>query len=133
MARFASVYDGAVVRLAHPSWRDLYESLKSDKDRFRYLNAAQLVKHYLGLKNTFEDRHVKLVYAFWEPSNREDFSEFRNHREEVSSFERAVDDPSLSFIGLSYLELWDDWESRDEPTWLRKHVSLLRARYDVAI
>ncbi|MCD4690078.1 hypothetical protein K8S17_01310 [bacterium] len=49
-ARFSPSYSRAVADLASPAWADLYDSLCSDPRRFRFLDAAQLVKHYLGIR-----------------------------------------------------------------------------------
>lgn len=49
-AMFRDAYDGAVERLAHQTWREQYERLRASPDEFAFFNAAQVVKHYLGLK-----------------------------------------------------------------------------------
>jgi hypothetical protein len=45
--------------------------LRDSPDEYRLFNAAQIVKHYLGLKrhkdNLLQDRSVTLLYLYWEP------------------------------------------------------------------
>ena len=45
-----------VVPDAHPTWQALYNDLTADPERFSYLDAAQLVKHYLGMKPQLRPR-----------------------------------------------------------------------------
>ena len=49
---------------------------------YRYLDAAQLVKHSLGLMRGCPQ--AMLVYLYWEPRNWREFREFREHREEIA-------------------------------------------------
>ena len=36
---------------------------------YRFLDAAQLIKHYFGLARTFADKPVTRLYLYWEPVN----------------------------------------------------------------
>jgi hypothetical protein len=53
----------------------------------------------------------------------------------LAEFGQLVSDPAIPFAAVSFRELWASWEVHrtDRPSWLTKHVRLLRARYDVAI
>ena len=70
-AKFRTSYSEAIERLAEPAWSDVYQSLVRDPTRFTHLDAAQLVKHYLGMRNSLVEhsRPQALVYVFWEPRN----------------------------------------------------------------
>ena len=57
--------------------RDVYRALRDNGTLYRHLDAAQLIKHYLGLRNTFPGRDVTLLNLFWKPANAADFPEFR--------------------------------------------------------
>ena len=48
--RFANRYDGVVPQSLDTPWQEMFARLKADPDAFQYLNAAQLVKHALGLR-----------------------------------------------------------------------------------
>jgi hypothetical protein len=48
-------------------WFDEMLELRAEPDRYRYIDAAQLIKHAFGLLRHFEKRDVVLVYLYWEP------------------------------------------------------------------
>jgi hypothetical protein len=56
---FASIYAEAIAA-AHPSWREIVALLRASPNKYRFFNAAQIVKHYLGLK---ADVHKLLASA----------------------------------------------------------------------
>lgn len=128
-AHFADVYEGAVSELADPSWTNAYERLKKEPDEFQCFDAAQIVKHYLGLKSNFANREATLLYVYWEPPDHETHRLFAQHREEVTSFAEDLADPTLTFTSFTYAELWNAWSKQDQPEWLQDHVGLLRRRY----
>ncbi|MEA2278750.1 MAG: hypothetical protein QOC78_3710 [Solirubrobacteraceae bacterium] len=131
-ADFRPAYRQAMASV-HPSWRSEYERLLEDPRRYRYLDAAQLLKHYLGLRRLFADQPVTLAYLYWEPANASEVAPCAVHRAEVAEFARRVADPRLTFVAMPYRELWDDWAQADCPAWLRNHVAALRRRYDVEV
>ena len=98
----------------------------------QHLDAAQLIKHYIGLRNLplARDKEIVLLYLFWEPENWKDFEVFHRHRGEISDFASYFDELSVKFICQSYPELWDEWEQHYKNT---SHVSELRERYYLTI
>jgi hypothetical protein len=100
---------------------------------YRFLDAAQLIKHYFGLAKTFSDKPVTLLYLYWEPTNAKQVDAFRQHRDEIAVFGANVRNAEVSFISLSYPELWSAWDSQRSPGWLGAHVAALEARYAVNI
>ena len=100
---------------------------------YRWLDAAQLIKHVFGLAHTFRDRDVLLLYLYWEPANAASFPVFGQHRQEIAEFADRVRGSTPAFAAMSYGELWQDWTDADPPAWLVEHLAQLRARYDVAI
>jgi Fumarase C C-terminus len=56
---------------------------------FRLLDAYQLIKHYLGLSSTYQERPLKLVYLYWEPANAGEIPIFAQHRDELERCRRA--------------------------------------------
>ena len=127
---------GSVIRTnAEPAWKGIYEALLDDPMKFIHLDAAQLVKHYLGIRNTFRDCQADkvLVYLFWEPTNAEDISEFREHRREVTSFSRVVEASDVRFIALSYSELWRYWSKTSSWPGTIAHIEVLKQRYELSI
>lgn len=98
----------------------------------QHLDAAQLIKHYIGLRNLplARDKEIALLYLFWEPENWKDFEVFHRHRGEISDFVSCFDELSVKFIYQSYPELWDEWEQHYKDI---SHVSELRERYYLTI
>ena len=98
----------------------------------QHLDAAQLVKHYIGLRNLplARDKEIVLLYLFWEPENWKNFEVFHRHRGEISDFASYFDELSVKFICQSYPELWDEWEQHYKNT---SHVSELWERYYLTI
>lgn len=117
----------------HTSWRAEYERLVEDPTRYRHLDAAQLVKHYLGLRRQYPNRAVTFAYLYWTPVNAEEVAACAIHAAEVAEFGRRVADPELTFTAMSYGKLAQQWSAREQPAWLRRHVAALRGRYDVVV
>lgn len=103
------------------------------RSRFAHLDAAQLVKHYLGLANVFATGRVVLLYLFWEPLNAVDFQEFAEHRRELEEFARLVSGDRVEFAYQSYRELWREWDAAEQASGRRQDVGRLRERYDVRL
>ena len=134
-AVFAASYKRAVARLAEVAWARLYKSIVADPKQFVYLDAAQLIKHYLGIRyslGAIEGPKV-LLYAYWEPSNAGGIPEYAAHRAEVAAFASAVSGSEVRFVPVSYPGLWASWAML--PSWrgAQAHVAALRARYDVEL
>jgi hypothetical protein len=123
-------------RDVRPPRRELQHCLQRSDDispRYRHFDAAQLVKHYLGLRRRFEGRPLTLAYLYWTPANLEEIPACSIHVAELAEFRTRVRDPKMRFMAMSYRELWDDWSSPSRPPWLRRHVAALRRRYDIDI
>lgn len=131
LARFGQAYSDAIAA-AHPTWRAEYRRLVADPRRYRHLDAAQLVKHYLGLRRQFGDRPTTLAYVYWEPTNASEIAACSIHVAEIAEFRRCVQDPAVELVAISYADLWHDWALDTRPQWLREHVAALRQRYAVA-
>lgn len=133
-AKFAPAYFEQITdwRSKTP-WFGLMEKLVGDSTRYRYLDAAQLVKHAFGLGRTFEGQEVTLLYLYWEPSNADDFVELQDHRNEVDRFVSEVAGAKPLFEAISYRDLWRSWDGLRTPSWLPEHLSAVKARYDLAI
>lgn len=133
-AKFAASYEEAMRELAEPQWALLYEELKRRPQKFRHLDAAQLVKHYLGMRNTLYDfaGTLVLVYVFWTPKNAEEISQYRLHQDEVAAFENDVMGGDVRFVAMSYDQLWNEWRKirSDE---ICTHVSNLLSRYAFSV
>jgi len=133
-AEFKPVYDADLkgARRETPWFREL-KRLTANASAYNRLNAAQLVKHALGLAFSFPDRSTTLAYLFWEPSNAEEHPLFSEHRSELDRFAAAVAGGGPAFVWMSYPELWNRWDGLQGAPELRAHVSHLRKRYDFAV
>ena len=130
-------YEQACEKLAHRSWRARYDELRANPARFSFLNAAQLVKHYLGIKRDLVTCRTgvtaaTLLYLYWEPEDADAWPQFSAHRAEIVAFAADLADPEVKFRALGYRELWASWLG-DGDERLRDHVDALRARYDVRL
>jgi hypothetical protein len=131
-AMFDVKYD-AVIGELHPAWQELYQSLKANPLRFRFLNAAQLVKHALGLKRYAGEEPVTLSYLWWEPTNASLVRAVVQHRAEVAEFAASVAAArDVVFSGMPAPAVWDEWIGHPDPA-VHAHGEALAARYRLAI
>lgn len=116
--------------LCEESWWNLLEQLRYWPPA--HLDAAQLVKHYLGLRKQFSyNKKVFLLYLFWKPLNATSIAEYLQHAKEIEKVRKALpDNGSIQFIAMDYLQLWEAWS---EDSVMKEHASLLRQRYSVEI
>lgn len=63
-ALFKDSYNYLIQTQAEPAWQGMYKALLEDPTKFHHLDAAQLVKHYLGIQNTFRDCRVAKVLLY---------------------------------------------------------------------
>lgn len=131
------IFSDSYERLAPPGlsetcWWEVYEESKKGKPS--YLDRAQLLKHYFGLRKhqarTKYSGQMTLLYLFWEPANWEQIATCQKHRREIQEFQRAVDGSAIQFRSLTYADLWCDWMNVPE---LADHIRELRARYLVPV
>ncbi len=141
-AVFADAYDlvgdqaNKDARRSSPWFRELH-SLRAEPQKYVRLDAAQLIKHYMGLAHTFPAAGapcaITLGYVFWEPENWTEVGPCVQHREELEQFAAAVAGDRVAFRWISYLELWAGWSRLRKPAWLGEHVAALRKRYSARI
>jgi hypothetical protein len=129
---FAPAYESLAPPQSETSWWRAYQAAKDGEAQ--YLDRAQLIKHYFGLRRAQQDSPVSqdltLLYLFWEPTNWAEVAECREHREQVESFATQVAGASVRFRWMTYLDLWAAWSALPE---LGGHVARLRARYELRI
>ena len=134
IANFKGSYEKLVAEEADSKWSRVYQELKAEPGRFVHLDAAQLVKHSLGLRHTFPDvSQTILFYVYWEPANASDFNEFIDHRQEISEFSEWVRGGDIRFESRSYPDLWQEWETKLSWPGAASHILALRERYEFEI
>jgi hypothetical protein len=132
-AEFSAAYPSVVPGLLDRHWQQLHARLQANPTAFEFVNAAQLVKHALGLRKCFPAHEITLLYLYWEPTNAVEHSTFAAHAAEVAELRAKLADSELSFEPLTYASLWGQWDAQPADQALRDHVRLLRARYDLVL
>jgi len=129
---FAASYSREKLPLCEDAWWNLLERVRGRAWRPSHLDAAQLIKHYLGLRKQFyHGKKVVLVYLFWKPLNAADIAEYTRHADELARFRTAVQESvAVQFVAMDYLQLWNSWEKDVK---MAKHARLLKNRYCVEI
>ena len=132
-ARFSTSYrTGIHDARCRSTWFQEMLRLIDAPHAYSCLDAAQLVKHALGLMYCYPERRVTLLYLYWEPLNAVEHRVFEEHRREIAEFADRIAGPGLGFEATTYNDLWSSW-AETAPPWLRTHLRDLRARYAVTI
>lgn len=124
-----------------PVWGDNMErfsnvcaALRANRMRFKYLDAAQLVKHAFGLVTEGRRRGLlpALYYIFAEPKTRAGrnilYEQHAHHREEIATFAEAVVGDEVSFAFASYHEWIDGWAGHRD---LADHAASLATTFEL--
>ena len=114
-------------------WLRQLAQLRAAPEERQHIDLGALVKHALALGRTFPDRPTSLLYLYWEPLDAAGFAEFGAHRRELAELSEAVRDARVGFASRSINSLWRHWDAQASPSWLRRHVARLRARYGVTL
>jgi len=91
-----------------PSTYSLANSIRIDDNSFRYLHAAQLIKHILGLKSQVGKNGFKLLYLWYDTLGEAGSL----HRKEIERFAETVKADKINFLSRSYQELISTLSSR---------------------
>lgn len=113
---FSEAYSRDVWGANMSPYIQMRNDLSSRKLNFKYLDAAQLVKHAFGLVTQANkmDKKAQLVYLYSEPKsigNQRviETDELKGHREEIAQFSEAVADAEVKFFAISYREWVGSW------------------------
>lgn len=134
-AKFAAAYEREILDdRRRSSWFQEMRQLLDEPSRYRWLDAAQLIKHAFGLSHTFKNKLGTLLYLYWEPLNPEKHPFFSEHRAELERFSNSIrKQEHPRFVSMSYPELWRSWDMLKGPDWLTTHLCRIRARYEVEV
>lgn len=108
-------YDRPVWGASMGPYEEMRDRLRSGTELFRYLDAAQLVKHAFGLvtDGARKGKRPVLVYLYAEPAARNgqpiDRAAFASHRREIGRFAEAVRGAAVAFESISYREWIASW------------------------
>jgi|TARA_R110000868_G_C10970252_1_gene769694 hypothetical protein len=130
-AVLSDAYDRAVWGEAMDPWCAMRDGLRSAPSHFRYLDAAQLVKHAFGLVT--EARRISrapvLFYLFAEPS-RVSASVRSEHRAEIEAFSVAVSGARVRFAASSWSEWLMRFASPATSPEVAAHAEALRRKFE---
>jgi hypothetical protein len=128
-AEFSDAYVNEIIdeRRESPWFREMLR-LREDVRAYKYLDAAQLIKHAFGLAWTVKEKPLTLLYIFWEPDDALHHRMFQEHRDEIAAFATRVEGGRPEFRSMSYPELWASW-SKSGSAPLAAHADNLRIRY----
>ena len=133
---FSPAYDQSVWGDAMAPFEAMRDALRNGRS-FRFLDAAQLVKHAFGLRTQAVRRGRKAVlcYLYAEPKAYPDGrpvppADVERHREELAAFAAEVNTGSceVDFCSLRYADLLAHWAAAPG---LQHHASALAGRFDV--
>jgi hypothetical protein len=79
----------------------LAKNISPDDERFKYLHAAQLIKHILGLNREFEKNQYRLLYLYYDALGEAGY----RHRCEVDDFAETTKSDRIAFHHITYQEL----------------------------
>ncbi len=109
------------------------DALTAGRERFNYLDAAQLVKHAFGLvtQGQRKSKAPVLVYLFAEPQRQRESmlpaTVFVKHRAEISRFASAVAGAQVAFHAISYREWMATWPPA--PSSVGRHAAAIADRF----
>lgn len=129
-------YDVPARRVSQGTWRVL-EALRSGAVSYRCLDAAQLLKHLLGIHSALDAGTlrgpVSLVLMYWRPSRPGPHGPmFDTLAAELTDFAGRLGDQPVQILGWGTDELLARWEETGTGR-LAEHAQQLRARYDSAL
>ncbi len=79
---------------------ELAKEIYPDNNKFRYLDAAQLIKHILGLKAKHNKAGFHLLYLWYDVVGDNGFE----HRKEIEQFAEIVKKDNVKFSHVTYQE-----------------------------
>lgn len=138
-AKFSGTYWRSVWGGRMKGYEGVRNKLRQTPKLFRFLNAAQLVKHAFALRTAvnrpggrYRGLSPILFYVYAEPAFRPktgkpvDDAKKAAHRNEIARFAKAVEGDEVAFSACSYGRLLADW-SRDSV--VRAHAEAVRSRF----
>jgi hypothetical protein len=134
--QFSDQYSNIKDDRRNSKWFRLMTEIINGNIKFRYLDAAQLIKHYFGLAHEYADSNLdlELGYVFWEPERNGDIPGpvidlYAGHRKECEKFAELVAGDKLQFSFYSYFELLEYWRKNGLNNELDAHFNRLERKY----
>ncbi|MCK4788512.1 MAG: hypothetical protein KAV87_32525 [Desulfobacteraceae bacterium] len=103
--------------------RQLADAISPDDDQYKFLHAAQLIKHILGLNRKYRKSSYRLLYLYYDALGEPGF----RHRQEVDEFTQVARSDGVAFHHITYQELITRLaQYRDQHT---EYIRYLTERY----
>ena len=80
---------------------ELAKEISPDNTKFQYLDAAQLIKHILGLKKKYNTAGFHLLYLWYDVIGNDSFE----HRKEIEQFAEIAKRDNIKFSHVTYQEV----------------------------
>ena len=109
------------------------DMLKKYNNKRGYLDAAQLIKHSIGLINNKikNGKNMILYYLYWTPINWKEINEYNLHENELRIFSKEINNTGqIEFKSLKYIDFWKMHENNDL---LAKDIQNLQNRYEIKL
>ena len=84
-----------------PNLYELAKEISPDDTKFQYLDAAQLIKHILGLKKNCHKKYFHLLYLWYDVIGKEGVE----HRKEIEQFAEIARKDHVKFSNVTYQEV----------------------------
>lgn len=81
--------------------KSLADKISPDINEFKFLDAAQLIKHILGLKNKHKKSDFVLLYLWYDVIGKDSFE----HRKEIEKFAEIAKKDNIKFRHITYQEV----------------------------
>ncbi|MDN5343497.1 MAG: hypothetical protein PWP28_2377 [Oceanotoga sp.] len=107
-----------------PNTYELAKKLCPENKEYKYLDASQLIKHILGLKNNYGKSKFKLLYLYYDAFSKEAYE----HKKEIENFSEIVKKDNIKFYSMSYQELIIDL-SKNYRENNEKYINYITERY----
>lgn len=122
---FSASYNKNNLSYLDEIWFRMIEKYKYKNKMF--LDASQLIKHSIGLIKKYSNKQIYLIYLYWEPSDANQYKEYRSHHDELLEFAEDIKHTKIKFISKSYRKLWEEWDVPENRDLLNK----IKERYDI--
>jgi hypothetical protein len=114
-------------------YKQVKDELRKDPERFRHLDACQLVKHALGLRTQAKNKRPVLLYLYAEPDRWPDgrpipLRDIEEHRHEIATFADFVAGDEVAFRAITYRDMLRSWDCSRRID-VRQHVEAVRRRF----
>lgn len=108
--------------------KNLTENIYNKKCNFQYLDAAQLIKHILGLKNSKYKENFTLLYLWYDVPNTK---EAKEHQEEIEAFASIAKADGINFRHITYQKVIENLNKEENKNIenFKEYINYLEERY----